>query len=486
MTSLRSERAGALPIVGIGASAGGLDAFTQLLRCLPPDSGMAFVLVQHLDRTHASYLREALASCTKMDVSEVTDGTVVEANHVYVIPPNKCLAIDGGLLTLSPGPEGNDTLNLPIDFFFRALAADRGSRALGVVLSGTASDGTEGLRAIKAENGITFAQDPQSAKFSGMPLSAVTAGVVDYCLVIPQLADELVRLSRHSHLATGGAAVADSNGAALARVFAVVRKTIGVDFTEYKAPTFQRRLHRRMAVRGIEQLEAYCALLEAEPDEVRSLYEDVLIHFTSFFRDPHIFEALKRHAFPEILRKKTENAPLRLWVAGCSTGEELYSLAIVLLEFLGDTARPIQIFGSDVSDKAIVEARAGVYPESALREVSEQRRKSFFVKVEGGYRINQRVRDLCVFVQHDLARDPPFSKLDLVSCRNVLIYFDARSRKKVIDMFYERLLPGGFLFLGHSESLLNVSTAFELVHLSEDLVYRKPQMQIASRKGGSQ
>jgi chemotaxis methyl-accepting protein methylase/signal transduction histidine kinase/chemotaxis response regulator CheB len=449
------------PIVGVGASAGGLEAFTQLLEDLPRDTGMAFVLIQHLDPTHASFLSEALTKATRMPVTQAEDGQHVAPNHVYVIPPNADIGILHGLLTLLPRDDEARKPHLPIDFFFRALAADRGSQAIGVVLSGTASDGTEGLKAIKAENGITFAQDPKSAKFGGMPDSAVNAGVVDYSLALPELAAELARLSRHPYIAEHQRAPKRSDHATLNKIFVLVRNAVGVDFSEYKAATFERRLARRMALRQVEDLQKYLLILQREPDEAKSLYEDVLIHVTSFFRDPDLFEGMKARVFPEILKNKAESAPVRAWVAGCSTGEEVYSLAIALLEFMGGSrSHALQIFGTDVSETAIEKARAGVFGDSAMRDVSDERRRRFFTKVDNGYRITKTVRDLCVFVRHDLGRDPPFSKLDLVSCRNVLIYFDQPLQKRVLLTIHYSLNQPGFLVLGRTENISGFTQLF--------------------------
>jgi two-component system CheB/CheR fusion protein len=451
----------AFPIVGVGASAGGLDAFTQLLTHVPADSGMAFVFIQHLDPNHASRLREALARVTKMKVSDVDSGVLVRPDEVYVMPPDADLSIEAGRLILQPRRRQDRRPHLPIDAFFRALAVDRGSRAIGVVLSGTASDGTEGLRAIKAESGITFAQDPRSAKFGGMPQSAVEAGVVDHCSTIPRLADELLRLGRHPYLARAAVWPASDEGA-FKQILGLIDRAVGVDLAEYKRPTVERRLSRRMALRGLENVTAYLALLERDPAEVRALYEDILIHVTSLFRDPEAFESLRTLVFPAILARKGEGMPVRVWVAGCSTGEEVYSLAICLLEYLQDTAqtRTIQIFGSDVSERAVDKARAGIYPDAALRDLSDERRRSYFTKVDGGHRVNKAVRDLCVFVRHNLARDPPFSKLDLVSCRNVLIYFDQALQKRVLPTLHYCLRPGGFLLLGRTENISGFGRLF--------------------------
>jgi len=464
--------AAAFPIVGVGASAGGLEAFTALLHHLEVQSGMAFVLIQHLDPTHASYLREALASATKMPVQHATEGMRVEPDHVYVIPPNVCLGIQAGRLTLEPRAEDPRVQNLPIDIFFRALAVERGSRAIGVVLSGTASDGTDGLRAIKAACGITFAQEPGSAKYGEMPRRAIDAGVVDFTLAIPALAQELLRLARHPYVVAPEATPAPDDAAIMPQIFTLVREATRVDFSEYKAPNFHRRLARRMALRRVDTLAGYLKVLEDEPAEVLALHDDALIHVTSFFRDPEVFEGLKVSVFPSIAAARQDDTPIRMWVAGCATGEEVYSLAIALVEFLGRSSRPIQVFGSDVSSKAIDAARAGFYPDSALREVSEERRTRFFTKVERGYRIVKSIRDLCVFVQHDLARDPPFSRLDLTSCRNVLIYFDQALQRRVIPMFHYALRLPGFLLLGRAEHVAGFKQLFEVVDKAHKIFAR--------------
>jgi two-component system CheB/CheR fusion protein len=466
----------AFPIVGVGASAGGLEAFTQLLKQLPADSGMAFVLIQHLDPTHTSFLRDALSKATKMAISQPEDGTRVEPNHVYVIPPGADITMAGAGLALSPRTTDEPRPHLPIDLFFRSLAAERGSQAIGVVLSGTASDGTEGLRAIKAENGIALAQDPKTARFAEMPRSAVEAGVVDCALPIPELARELVRLSHHPYLAVPAARIvaprSSDDIAAMNRIVTVVRNAVGVDFAEYKGPTFERRLARRMAVCRAADFKDYLTLLERDPDEVRALYEDILIHVTSFFRDPEVFAALESHILPGIVEQKPTGTPIRIWVAGCSTGEEVYSIGISLLEVLGKAPPPVQIFGSDLSEAIIAKARAGLYADSALRDVSEERRKRYFVKTDRGYRIAKAVRDLCVFVQHDLARDAPFSKMDLVSCRNVLIYFDPVLQRRVLPTFHYALNQPGYLLLGRTENIAGFGRWFSTVDKANKIFAR--------------
>jgi two-component system CheB/CheR fusion protein len=442
------------PIAGIGASAGGLEAFTQLLGSIPANTGMAFVLIQHLDPTHPSLLAQALAKATKMPVHEIQDGATPEPDHVYVIAPNTDIGLFKGAFTVLPR-EHTGKPHLPIDFFFRALAAERGGQAIGMVLSGTASDGTEGLRAIKAEGGVTLVQDPQTAKFSGMPQSAASSGVADLILPIPELAREIVRLARHPYVF--GQAVEplalQEHDADLKKVFVLVRHAVGVDLSEYKETTVKRRLARRLALRKIETVREYTRALRDDAGEAQALFDDLLIHVTSFFRDVEVFDTLKRSVFPAIMKHKQAGEPIRMWVTGCSTGEETYSLAIALLECLGDPPpeNPIQIFGSDISDRAIEKARAGFYPDSAVSHLRPEQLRRFFTKVDAGYHISKSVRAICVFARHDVAHDPPFSRLDLVSCRNVLIYFNQSLQRRLLASFHHSLKQPGFLVLGRSE-----------------------------------
>src|SRR5512140_1841948 len=361
MTSSRTRPSRpAFPIVGVGASAGGLAAFVELLSAIPADSGMAFVVIQHLDPTHGSMLAEALAPATRMKVTTAASGMRVEPGNVYVIPPNQDLALQDTSLFLVPR-EKSRKLHLAIDFFFRSLAEQRGAQAIGVVLSGSGTDGTEGLRAIKAEGGITFAQDPATAKFTEMPEAAIRAGVVDTGMPIAQLAAELVRLSRHPYLTAEAPHRAFQEDAGnFDEILALVRSRTGVDFSEYKRATIERRAARRMALRQEEDLDGYLRLLRSDETEARALCEDVLIHVTSFFREPAMFEALVKGALPRIVEQKPAGASLRAWVAGCSTGEEVYSLAISMLESeaLQQHPMPIQIFGTDISERAVERARA--------------------------------------------------------------------------------------------------------------------------------
>jgi two-component system CheB/CheR fusion protein len=432
-----------VPVVGVGASAGGLDALSRLLAALPPDAGMAYLLVEHLDPNHPSRLTDLLAKATRMAVSEATEGAEVRADHVYVIPPNMDMAIERGRLKLTPRPETR-ALHLPLDHLLRSLARDQEGRAVAVVLSGTGADGTVGVAEIKAAGGVTFAQDEESAKHAGMPRSAAKSGYVDFVLSPEAIARELVRLRRHPYL--GGTGSAESRGEEpseddqdLRKILAVVHSTAGVDFTQYRDTTIRRRVMRRMMLHTERSLAGYLRLLQTDGAEVHALCRDLLIHVTGFFRDPEVFEALKTTVFPSIIDHKPVGHPIRVWVPGCSTGQEAYSLAIALLEFLDGIAPrfPIQIFASDISDGVALErARAGVYPESIEAEVSPERLGRFFEKAEHAYRIDRAVRDMCVFAHQNVASDPPFSHVDLISCRNLLIYMAPELQRRVLPTFH--------------------------------------------------
>lgn len=444
-------------MVGVGASAGGFEAFRDLLKALPPDTGMAFVLVQHLDPGHESALTKLLSNVTAMPVREVKEGMAVAPNHVYVIPPNTTMGIAKGTLHLmARGKE--PARRLPIDGFLRSLAADQNDLAIGVILSGTASDGTLGLKAIKAEGGITFAQDCQSAKYDGMPRSAAAAGCVDFVLPPKAIARELERIGRNPYagivLPARAAEPAAGEDDDLRQIFTVLQRATGVDFTCYRYSTIKRRIARRMLLHKVESPRQYIKVLQENPAEPAALCEDILIHVTGFFREPETFGALAEWVFPRILDSKPPGEPVRVWVPGCSTGEEAYSIAMVLLEYLGDRAggTPVQIFGTDISEASIETARVGVYVESALAEVSAERLRRFFVQVEGGRQIARSIREMCVFARQDVARDPPFSRLDLISCRNLLIYMGPVLQQKVMGNFHYALRPTGFLMLGKSES----------------------------------
>jgi two-component system CheB/CheR fusion protein len=467
------------PVVGIGASAGGLEAFTALFKSLQPDLGMAYVLVPHLDPLRESAMPQILGRATTMPVIQIENGMRVQPDHVYIIPPNCELAIVESRFEINDREQPRP-FNTTIDSFFRTLAADQGPNAIGIVLSGTASDGTLGLTAIKGEGGITFAQDTRSAKYDSMPASAIAAGCVDFVLPPEEIAKELSRIVRHPYVA--GAASNqledDEKGTEplMAQVFRLLRRATRVDFSGYKSPTIGRRIGRRMVLHKIERLADYVALLHRDRNEVNALYQDLLINVTSFFRNPEAFEALKQAVYPELLKSRcSASAPIRVWVPGCSTGEEAYSHAISLVEFLEDerTEVPIQIFGTDLSEKAIQRARAAMYKESIEADLSPARLRRFFHKSDGGYQISKTIRDLCIFSTQNIFSDPPFSRMDLVSCRNVMIYLGQSLQKRVIPTFHYALNPTGFLMIGNTEGLLGAgSDLFDMVEKKQK-IYRK-------------
>lgn len=491
------------PIVGIGASAGGLEAFTALLKALPVDTGLGFVLVQHLDPQHESALTQLLTRATSMPVREVTNNLRVEANHVYVIPPNRNLGITEGRLTLEPrGSERRPTRS--IDTFFESLAQDQRERAVGVILSGTATDGTVGLEAIKAEGGITFAQD-ESAKYDSMPRSAVAAGCVDFVLAPEAIAQELSRIAKHPYivgrppaltspeadradatahegddtpLPSGGhgtprTRAKNLRGAAemaeatpeeqgFKKILLLLRNHSGVDFSLYKSTTIQRRITRRMVLNKHNTLEDYAAFLRGNPRELDALYSDVLISVTNFFRNPEAFEVLKSKVFPKLLHRRGDD-PLRVWVLGCSTGQEAYSIAMAFVESAEQAprARTLQIFATDLNDALLEKARQGLYAKTLAHDISPERLRRFFVEEEGGYRVVKPLREMVVFARQNLVSDPPFSRMDLISCRNLLIYLEPSLQKQAMPIFHYALKPEGFLFLGASESIGTFTDLFE-------------------------
>jgi two-component system CheB/CheR fusion protein len=466
----------AFAIVGIGASAGGLEAFSQLLRALPADTGMVFVLVQHLDPKHESQLPNVLSRTTAMPVLTVTDGLRAEPDHVYVIPPNADMTIGGGIFALTPRTKVD--YFRPIDDFFRSLAQDEEGRAIGVVLSGTGSDGTLGLRAIKAEGGITFVQDEKSAKHPGMPQSA--RADADFVLPPAGIARELARISGHPYVSQALASRAgpgqQEQGADVSAVLRVLRTATGVDFAQYKPASVRRRIARRMLLQKIDDLGTYARYLRQTPHEAQALCDDILIKVTRFFRDPEGFEALGRSVFPSLVKERAADEPIRIWVPGCATGEEAYSLVICLLEFLDETDShvPIQMFATDLSAAAVTRARAATFSASIENEVSADRLRRFFVKTDGRYRVSKAIRDVCVFASHDVTRDPPFSKLDLVSCCNVLIYLNAALQERVIPVLHYALNSTGFLKLGPSESVGRFTHLFSAVDKKHKIYAREP------------
>lgn len=471
------QSANRFPIAGIGASAGGLEAFTELLKHLPDDTGMGFVLIQHLHPEHPSALTEILSRATKMPVVEIEDGMRVAPNHIYIIPPNTYLGILHGVLHLMPRSDIKGQ-NLPIDYFFRHLAEDLGSLSIGVILSGTASDGVMGLKAISAEGGITISQDRESAKYDGMPHSAIAAGCVDVILPPGKIAKELARIAHHPFVASkakGKGEVFPESDDVLSKIFLLLRRQTGNDFTYYKPTTIQRRIRRRMLLHKLDQLDNYVHYLQDTPAEIDLLFHDLLINVTEFFRDSSTFEALAAKVFP-MLKDRSADMPIRIWVPGCSTGEEPYSLAISLLEYLGDSAgnMAIQIFATDIDENAIAIARAGLYPETINQHVSPERLRRFFVRVEGGrYQISRFIREMCVFAVQNVIKDPTFSRLDLISCRNLLIYLGPVLQKKIMLLFHYAMKPGGYLLLGSAESISGSSDYYQMVDSKEKIYTKK-------------
>jgi two-component system CheB/CheR fusion protein len=444
-------------VVGVGASAGGLEAFSQLLEALPSTADVAIVFVQHLSPQHESALQALLASRTPLPVIQVVEGLRIESRHIYVIPPNVQMGIKEGVLHLLPRPFDR-TQFTPIDFFLQSLARWAHNRAIGVILSGTASDGAAGIREIKAAGGITFAQKPRTAKYDGMPRAAVATGMVDLVLSPQEIAEQLAHIQTHPYLGQPALTPSDSEipvtEAQLGEIFTLLRRVSGVDFRQYKMPTIKRRLLRRMALHRLTDSSAYIRFARENQKEVHALYQDLLIHVTRFFREPDSFSALTTEVFPDIVESRSEEEPIRIWVPGCATGEEAYSVAMALLENLGDQAgsRRLQIFATDVSESAIDTARAGVYPMSISADVSPERLKRFFTKNDGAYKVSKALRDACVFARHDLTRDPPFSRLDLIVCRNVMIYLDPALQKRLMAVFHYALKSTGFLMLGPAET----------------------------------
>lgn len=451
-----SFTSGFFPIVGIGASAGGLEAFTQFLKALPENLGMGFVLVQHLDPNHESILAKLLSKATTMRVIEAKDETPVRPNHVYVIPHNKDMTIRRGILKLTTREKGNKP-HMPIDQFFTSLAKSQKERAIGIILSGTASDGTLGLTAIKSEGGATFAQD-SSAKYQGMPQAAIASGDVDFILAPDEIANELIKMNNYPYIQQSQIPE-DQQGLpehedGLKMIFFMLRKSFGIDFSHYKRATMQRRIRRRMLFHKIKTLKSYIEYLKDNNGEIAILNDDLLINVTSFFREHHTFQFLYDTIFPRLIKNRSPKEPVRVWVPGCATGEEVYSIAMSLSGFLAGKSLniPVQIFGTDVSKTAIEKARVGKYSQRDVVGIEPKNLTLYFEKSGGFYQINKSIREMCIFALHNVFTDPPFSKLDLISCCNLLIYFDLSLQDRTLRAFQYALKPGGFLMLGKSEA----------------------------------
>ena len=455
--NLPRQKDSLFPIVGIGASAGGLEALEQFLRQVPPGSGLAFVIVQHLDPTHQGIMPELLQRVTAMKVFQVKDRMKVEVNCVYVIPPNKDMSILHGILYLF-APVAPRGLRLPIDFFFRALAEDRQEGSIGVILSGMGSDGTLGLKAIKEKAGVVLVQDPASAKFDSMPRSAIGAGLADIVAPVEELPGKIIAYLRHALIITKTEfPLEEKDQSALEKVLILLRAKSGHDFSLYKKNTVYRRIERRMSIHQISRIAGYVRYLQENPQEAEILFKELLIGVTRFFRDPEAWEELRSEVIPELLSLHPAGGALRAWSAGCSSGEEAYSLAMVFKEALG-AVKPtanftLQIFATDLDRDAIDKARAGIYPANISADVTPERLQRFFVEEGNSYRVGKEIREMVTFATQNVIMDPPFTKLDLIICRNLLIYLTPELQRKLLPLFHYSLLPGGVLFLGSAESV---------------------------------
>jgi two-component system CheB/CheR fusion protein len=466
------------PVVGIGASAGGLAAIEQFLAAMPKDtiSGMAFVVVQHLDPDHKSILLDLIKKYTRMPALKIENGMRVQPNCVYVIPPKKDLSLMHGKLHLAEPSEPRG-LRLPIDSFFRSLAEDQHERAICIVLSGTGTDGTLGLKAIKAEGGMVMAQSPESAAYDGMPSNAIATGLVDYVLPPGKMPEQLMSFAQHA-FDRSQMPVTDpvsTNVNSFEKIFILLRSKTGHDFSQYKKNTILRRIQRRMVVNQIDSVDDYAHYLQANPTEVETLFRELLIGVTNFFRDPKAFEALKMQAIAKLFERKRPGDPVRVWVPACSTGEEAFSLAILLQEQANSLKQrhKIQVFATDIDDQAIEKARAGLYPESIAADVSPERLARFFTHENSSYRIRKTIRDIVVFAKQDIIKDPPFSRVDMINCRNLLIYMEPTLQKQIIPMFYYALNRDGYLFLGTSETVGQFVNLFSQVDKKWKLYQRR-------------
>jgi two-component system CheB/CheR fusion protein len=463
-----AERPPALPylLAAVGASAGGVEAYIQFIGALAPDTGIAFVLIPHLLPSRKSHMVEILSRHTRMPVLTIEDGMTPQPNQISIVPSGSQVSIKGGVFHLEPRqPDGNRV----IDHFFRSLALDQRTHAIGVVLSGNDSDGALGLKAIKGEGGISLVQRPETAGFPEMPRTSISADHVDKILSPAELAVELGELAKQfrkpavRHLDENLPPLGEEQ--AFARILNLLRGVSGIDFRLYKPTTLRRRIARRMLLHRFETLTEYVGFLQGNPKELRELQEDALINVTRFFRDAAVFDVLKDSILPRLFEDREPEQQVRVWVAGCSTGEEVYSIAISLLEYLAGQPfePPIQIFGTDASDVNIQKARMGIFPESIAGEVSSDRLRRFFVKVDKGFQVSKRVRDLCIFARQNLSYDPPFSKMDLISCRNVLIYLGTELQRQIIPTFHYALRQNGFLLLGTSETIREFTELFQQI-----------------------
>ena len=448
------------PVVAIGASAGGLEAFRALLAALPANSGMAFILVQHLDPSHASMLVELLSPHTALTVIEAREGMRLEPDHVCIIPPGRFLTVETGRLRLS-APEERQGVRMPFDSLLRSIAT-LGERAVCIVLSGTGNDGSAGARAIKEAGGLVIAQEPEDAEFDGMPRAAIATGAVDLVLPVARMPEAVARYGGHRYVRNGQSGAAPIPGDRFQKIVDLLRDKTSHDFSLYKAGTLERRVERRMALAGIDDVERYVELLAGDGDEIRNLADDLFINVTRFFRDKKAFELLAETIVPELTRAHPPDRPIRVWVAGCSTGEEAYSIAMLFLEQIAAARRglKLQIFASDIDADAIATAREGLYPPAIDADVPADRLSRFFMREDHGYRVSRELRSAIVFSVHDVVADAPFSRLDLISCRNLLIYLRPEVQQRVLSLFHFALREDGILFLGPAETASGAGDQF--------------------------
>ncbi|MGA2732460.1 MAG: chemotaxis protein CheB [Syntrophobacteraceae bacterium] len=466
------------PIVGIGASAGGLEALEAFMAPMPADTGMAFVVIQHLSPKHKSLMAEILQRITPMKVTQIEDGARIEPNYVYLNVPDKETALFNSVFQLTD-PASREGFRLPIDYFFRSLAEDHAERAICVILSGTGSDGTLGLKAIKEKGGMSMAQEEHQAKYAGMPQSAIETGLVDLVLPVEKMSEELITYVKHPYMKKrekSNRIVEDTKDAFFQKILMLIRSSAGVDFTHYKRSTISRRIERRMAVHQLDHMDAYFRFLTERQAEVQVLFKDLLIGVTSFFRDPQAFEILAERVIPRLLEQKQADAPLRIWVPGCSTGEEAVSIAILMEEAASksNSHSDVQIFATDLDPDAIDYARAGKYTGNIVADVPAELLEKYFIKEEDkGYKTSKKIRSTIIYALQNLTADPPFSKLDLISCRNLLIYLDTSLQQKIFPTFYYTLNQDGYLFLGSSESIGKFTDLFSAVDSRWNIYQRK-------------
>jgi two-component system CheB/CheR fusion protein len=464
------------PVVGIGASAGGLEAIEGFFGSAPSDINIAFVIIQHLAPEHKSIMGSLLKKYTNLKITEVRDGTSIEPGCVYLNPPNRDVSVTDGKLYLFEPTQARGA-RLPIDHFFRSLAESEGDKSIGIVLSGTGTDGTLGLKAIKGAGGMAIAQEETQAKYSNMPRSAIDTGVVDYVLPVEKMPAELIKYVKHPYI--GGSkkplTAKEKLENHLQKIFMLIRGATGHDFSQYKMNTSRGRSERRMAVHQVDKISEYVAFLQKNPSEIKTLFKDLLITVTNFFRDAEAFKALNERVILPIVKRKPPESPIRVWVSGCATGEEAYSIAILLAEASKALTKHfiVQIFATDIDADAIEYARLGVYPDSIAADVSAERLKAYFIKEENAYRVKKQIRETVVFATQNLIKDAPFSKLDLVCCRNVLIYMNTALQKKILPLFHYTLNPDGFLFLGTSETVGEFADLFSSIDLKWKIFKRK-------------